>query len=46
VGIAESTVMYTRLDGSLFFARPATVLRRRGEKISQLRIHVDINGLL
>jgi hypothetical protein len=46
LGIAESTVMYTRLDGSLYFARPATVLRRRGEKISQLRIHVDINGLL
>jgi hypothetical protein len=46
VGIAESTAMYTRLDGSLYMAQPATVLHRRGEKISQLRIHVDINGLL
>ena len=46
VGIAQSTAMYTRQDGSLYIAQPATVLHRRGEKISQLRIHVDINGLL
>ena len=46
VGIAQSAAMYTRLDGSLFIARPATVLHRRGEKVSELRIHVDINGLL
>ena len=46
VGVAESTAMYTRKDGSLYVAQPATVLHRRGEKISQLRIHVDINGLL
>lgn len=45
VGIAQSTAMYTRLDGSLYIAQPATVLHRRGEKISQLGIHVDINGL-
>jgi Acetylaranotin biosynthesis cluster protein L/SnoaL-like domain len=45
VGIAESTVMYTRLDGSLYIARPATVLRRRGGKISHLRISVDVSGL-
>jgi hypothetical protein len=37
--------MYTRLDGSLYLARPATMLRRRGGKISHLRIHVDVNGL-
>jgi hypothetical protein len=46
VGIAQSTAMYTRQDGSLYIAQPATVLHRRGEKISRLRIHVDINGLL
>jgi hypothetical protein len=45
VGIAESTVMYTRLDGSLYFVRPGTTFRRRGGKVSHLRIHVDATGL-
>jgi hypothetical protein len=45
VGIAESTVMYTRLDGSLYLARPGTMFRRRGGKVSHLRIHVDATGL-
>jgi hypothetical protein len=45
VGIAESTCMYTRQDDTLFTVRPCTVLRRRGDRIEELRIHVDTNGL-
>jgi len=45
IGIAESTCMYTRLDDSLHMVRPCTVLRRRGDKIEELRIHVDATGL-
>jgi hypothetical protein len=41
LGIAESSCMYTRLDDSLYTVRPCTVLRRRGDKIEDLRIHVD-----
>lgn len=45
VGIAEMSVMYTRLDDTLFKVTSCTVLRRRGAKVSDLRIHVDVNGL-
>jgi hypothetical protein len=45
VGIAESSCMYTRLDDTLYTVRPCTVLRRRGDKIEDLRIHVDATGL-
>ena len=45
VGIAEMSVMYTRLDDTLFRVTSCTVLRRRGGKVSDLRIHVDVNGL-
>jgi hypothetical protein len=37
--------MYTRLDDSLYTVRPCTVIRRRGGKIEDLRIHVDASGL-
>jgi hypothetical protein len=45
VGIAESQCMYTRPDDTVFTVRPCTVLRRRGGKVADLRIHVDLNGL-
>lgn len=45
IGIAESSCMYTRLDDSLYTVRPCTVLRRRGDKIEDLRIHVDTTAL-
>jgi len=45
VGIAESQCMYTRKDDSVYMARPCTVLRRKGDKVADLRIHVDLNGL-
>jgi hypothetical protein len=45
VGIAESTVTYTRKDGSLFTAKACTVLRRRDGKVADIRIHVDLTGL-
>jgi Domain of unknown function (DUF1857)/SnoaL-like domain len=45
VGIAEAIVMYTRKDDSLFTIKACTVMRRRGDKIADLRIHADVNGL-
>lgn len=45
IGIAEGSCMYTRLDDSLHMVRPCTVLRRRGDKIEELRIHVDATAL-
>jgi len=45
VGIAEGSCMYTRLDDTLFTIRLGTMLRRRGDLISDLRIHVDVNAL-
>lgn len=45
VGIAESQCMYTLPDDTVFTVRPCTVLRRRGGKVADLRIHVDLNGL-
>ena len=44
VGIAEGSCMYTRLDDTLFTIL-GTMLRRRGDLIGDLRIHVDVNGL-
>jgi hypothetical protein len=45
IGIAESSCMYTRRDDTLYTVRPCTVLRRRGDKIEDLRIHVDTTAL-
>lgn len=45
VGIAEAIVMYTRKDDSLFTIKACTVLRRRGGKVADIRIHADLNGL-
>jgi hypothetical protein len=45
VGIAETICMYTRKDDSLFTIKACTVLRRRGGKIDDIRIHADVNGL-
>ena len=45
VGVAESSVTYTRKDGSRFTAKACTVLRRRGGKVADMRIHADLNGL-
>jgi ketosteroid isomerase-like protein len=45
VGIAESVVTYTRKDDSIFTAKACTVLRRRGGKVADIRIHADLNGL-
>jgi hypothetical protein len=45
IGIAESSCMYTRLNDTLYTVRPCTVLRRRGGKIEDLRIHVDATQL-
>jgi len=45
IGIAESSCMYTRLDDSICTVRPCTVIRRRGEMIEDLRIHVDATQL-
>lgn len=45
VGIAEAIVMYTRKDDTLFTVKACTVLRRRGGKVSDIRIHADLNGL-
>jgi hypothetical protein len=45
IGIAESSCMYTRLNDTLYTARPCTVLRRRSGKIEDVRIHVDATQL-
>jgi len=45
VGIGEMTVMYTRLDDSLYPIKCVTVLRRRGDKIKDIRIHADVTQL-
>jgi len=39
------TVMYTRLDDSLYPIKCVTVLRRRGDKIKDIRIHADVTQL-
>ena len=45
LGIAESITTYTRLDGSLYPIKSCTVLRRRGDKIYDIRIHADATQL-
>jgi hypothetical protein len=45
VGVAEGACMYTRSDNSLYTAKTCTVLRRQGNKIAEVRIHVDLSGL-
>ncbi|HLW24297.1 MAG TPA: AtaL-like protein [Steroidobacteraceae bacterium] len=45
LGIAEAGVMYTRLDDSLYVCKICTVLRRRGDKVADLRIHGDVTQL-
>ena len=45
VGIGECITMYTRLDGSFYFVNSCSVLRRRGDKIHDLRIFSDMNQL-
>jgi ketosteroid isomerase-like protein len=41
VGIAEAIVQYTRPDDSLVAIKFCTVLRRRGDKIADIRIYGD-----
>jgi len=41
VGIAEALVQYTRLDDSLVTIKFCSVLRRRGDKIADLRVYGD-----
>ena len=45
VGIAESIVMYTRPDSSMYVVKVCSVLRRRGGKVYDLRIHADTTQL-
>jgi len=45
VGISEAIVMYTRKNDTLFTVKACTVLRRRGGKVADIRIHADVNGL-
>ncbi len=45
VGIGELIVMYTRRDDTLYTIKCATVLRRRGDKICDIRIHADVTQL-
>jgi hypothetical protein len=45
VGIAEAIVMYTRNDDSIYTIKAATVLRRRGDKVCDMRIHADATQL-
>jgi hypothetical protein len=45
VGVAEAIVQYTRLDDSLVAIKFCSVLRRRGDKISDLRIYGDASPL-
>jgi hypothetical protein len=45
VGIAEAIVMYTRNDDSIYTIKAATVLRRRGGKVCDIRIHADATQL-
>jgi Domain of unknown function (DUF1857)/SnoaL-like domain len=45
VGIGESIVMYTRPDSSMYVVKVCSVLRRRGGKICDLRIHADTTQL-
>lgn len=45
VGIGELIVQYTRHDNSLYTVKCVSVLRRRGDKICDIRIHADVSQL-
>jgi hypothetical protein len=45
IGIGELIVLYTRPDDSLYTIKCVTVLRRRGNKIRDIRIHADVTQL-
>jgi len=45
VGVAEAIVQYTRPDDSLVAIKFCTVLRRRGDKIADIRIYGDASPL-
>jgi len=45
VGVSEAIVAYTRKNDTLFAIKACTVLRRRDGKVSDIRIHADVNGL-
>jgi hypothetical protein len=45
VGVSEAIVAYTRKNNTLFTIKACTVLRRRDGKVSDIRIHADVNGL-
>jgi ketosteroid isomerase-like protein len=45
VGVAEAIVQYTRMDDSLCAIKFCSVLRRRGDKIADLRIYGDATPL-
>lgn len=45
VGIAELAVTYTRLDNTQLTIKACTILRRNGDLIADLRIHMDLNDL-
>jgi ketosteroid isomerase-like protein len=45
VGVAEAIVQYTRMDDSLCAIKFCTVLRRRGDKIADIRIYGDATPL-
>jgi hypothetical protein len=37
--------MYTRRDDTLYTIKCATVLRRRGDQVCDIRIHADVTQL-
>jgi hypothetical protein len=43
--IAESLVTYTRLDGREVVVPATTILRRRGDKVHDVRIYIDLAPL-
>lgn len=45
IGIGELVVTYGRRDGSEAIVKACTVLRRRDEKVSDIRIHGDFTAL-
>jgi Domain of unknown function (DUF1857)/SnoaL-like domain len=45
VGIGELIVQYTRRDNSLYTVKCVSVLRRRDDKICDIRIHADVSQL-
>ncbi len=45
IGIAELIVMYTRLDDTLYTIKCCSTLRRRDDKVKDIRIHADVTQL-